>query len=205
MPAVIIQSRMYARQTTNVGFSTLPDSQVHTQLQRPKKEPQLNSFAQPRLDPARLTDGFAGPIQLEHTITGSVHRFWFENPQLGRPINEDVLGAGLKELYPSFCREAVITQPTLLFSTRPCISLMSRGHLPDNAAVIGNSHCHQLATCPDHVPGTGCDHVPARHYSTGYSGCTAHFDAYEAETSPHPLCSSLGTEVEPGGNKGALS
>lgn len=91
-----------------------------------------------------LTVGSAGPIQVEHTITGSIHRFWFENPQVGRPINEDALGPGLKELYPSFCREAVRTQPPLA---------PSPNHLPHVPWSFAECRCNKEQALPSpHLP-----------------------------------------------------
>ncbi len=46
-------------------------------------------------------------LQVEHVTTKHRHRFWFENPVIGRPL-KDLVTAGVDErLFPTECREAV--------------------------------------------------------------------------------------------------
>ncbi|KAK9863838.1 hypothetical protein WJX84_009250, partial [Apatococcus fuscideae] len=49
------------------------------------------------------------PIEVEHPSTRNRHRFWFENPIIGRPV-KDLVSAGTDErLFPTECREAGVT------------------------------------------------------------------------------------------------
>lgn len=46
-------------------------------------------------------------LQVEHPSTRNRHRYWFENPIIGRPV-KDIVSAGSDErLFPTECREAV--------------------------------------------------------------------------------------------------
>eukprot|EP00884_Botryococcus_braunii_P010470 jgi/Botrbrau1/19424/Bobra.0338s0050.1 len=79
--------------------------------------PALAELVRPHIDSFNwfITEGIKRvvdllePVEIEHKTTGHIHRFWFENPLIGRPINEEALGAGITELYPCTCREAGLT------------------------------------------------------------------------------------------------
>lgn len=45
--------------------------------------------------------------QVEHPATRRTHRFWFENPVVGRPVNEDAPVGADTRLMPRDCREMV--------------------------------------------------------------------------------------------------
>ncbi|KIZ05863.1 hypothetical protein MNEG_2104 [Monoraphidium neglectum] len=49
------------------------------------------------------------PIEIEHPATKRVHRFWFENPIVGRPVNEEASVAADSRLMPRDCREMGVT------------------------------------------------------------------------------------------------
>lgn len=49
-------------------------------------------------------------MQVEHPLTGQIHRFWFENATVGRPVKEDAGSAIEQRLLPRECREAVSRQ-----------------------------------------------------------------------------------------------
>jgi hypothetical protein len=44
---------------------------------------------------------------VEHPTTRRTHRFWFENPIVGRPVNEEASVAADSRLMPRDCREMV--------------------------------------------------------------------------------------------------
>ena len=50
---------------------------------------------------------FLSAMQIEHPITKQTHRVWFENPQIGRPLKEDVAAGADRRLFPRDCREGV--------------------------------------------------------------------------------------------------
>ena len=50
---------------------------------------------------------FQTALQIEHPITKQTHRVWFENPQIGRPLKEDVAAGADRRLFPRDCREGV--------------------------------------------------------------------------------------------------
>ena len=53
-----------------------------------------------------VIEGMDG-IEIEHPALKTRHRFWWENPVVGRPIREDAAGGGDQRLFPRECREAV--------------------------------------------------------------------------------------------------
>lgn len=48
-------------------------------------------------------------VEVEHPLTEQIHRFWFENATVGRPVKEDAGSAIEQRLLPRECREAGTT------------------------------------------------------------------------------------------------
>ncbi|KAL4423560.1 hypothetical protein ABPG77_004600, partial [Micractinium sp. CCAP 211/92] len=82
--------------------------------------PQLEALAQPHVDSFDyfLGDGMQhvvedmDGIEIEHPLTKTRHRFWFENPTVARPIREEggsLAAGGDQRLFPRECREAGTT------------------------------------------------------------------------------------------------
>ncbi|KAK9824626.1 hypothetical protein WJX72_011831 [[Myrmecia] bisecta] len=49
------------------------------------------------------------PLEIEHPVTKTRHRFWFESPVVGRPLKEDVAAGADARLFPRDCREGGAT------------------------------------------------------------------------------------------------
>lgn len=105
------------------------------------KVPQyLEDLAQPHVDSFDyfLGEGLAHVVaalegvEVAHPSTGLVHRFWFENAAIGRPVKDDAGSAAAaadQRLFPRECREAVSLSRRIAGHLRPTPNRRPRASL----------------------------------------------------------------------------
>eukprot|EP00878_Enallax_costatus_P045404 GHUV01054663.1.p1 GENE.GHUV01054663.1~~GHUV01054663.1.p1 ORF type:complete len:129 (-),score=22.95 GHUV01054663.1:55-441(-) len=84
---------------------------THIPAPMPCREAPQHPLIQPLVGPAPLHHRpvHLSCLQVEHPRTKQLHRFWFDSPVVGLPINDAAPPGAETRLFPRDCREGVST------------------------------------------------------------------------------------------------